>query len=214
MSKLVYLNEIVIVPPSRSRVLQAVARGMSVIGRLHLVPDRVRCPVSVKRRARTQGTYDATPPHIELHPQADHPLLTLAHEIGHFLDNRCLHAVYRGWASEIDPDFGELHGCWENSQLLRDLLELQTRCRPRLKGLRGDLAYLDSLTALRELWACTYAQWIATKSGDPVLTSELVRHIQPTGSIADMPYTTQWEPDDFKPIMQAVDNLFGNRGWL
>ncbi len=74
--------------------------------------------------------------------------------------------------------------------------------------------YLSSLTSSRELWACTYAQWVATKAQNAELKLDLERHIRATGLICGEPYSSQWEPDDFKCIMQAVDNLFIERGWL
>lgn len=123
--------------------------------------------------------------------------MTLAHEIG-----------------ELDPDFEELAIRWRESRLVRRLQRLQMTSERRIKNRRADLRYLRSLTTVRELWACSYAQWAALKCDYLPLKIELERQIQLTGLILGESYSTQWELDDFKGIMDAVDNLFRKRGWI
>jgi len=167
----------------------------------------------MRGRRGEEGRYDSNPPHVDLHPKADHPGFTFVHEVGHFLDNRCLHVIYKGWASEIDPDFETIIKCWLNSRHVKRLTHLQNKYR--LRAITGyERKYLESLTMRRELWACTYAQWVATKTDNPQLKTELNRLIPPTGHIAGEPYSIQWEENDFKDIMCAVDDLFKKRNWL
>lgn len=58
-----------------------------------------------------------------------------------------------------------------------------------------------------ELWARSYAQYIATKSSNQILKGELNVRIN------DL-LAKQWKPDDFTEIEEAFDRLFEKLGWL
>lgn len=122
------------------------------------------------------------------------PGLTTAHEIGHFLDHQVLGA--RGsFASVDDPALAAFRSAVLAS---RSVLELQ-----RLGiGLRSD--FLEPY----ELWARAYAQYIAKKSGDPLLLAQLDKI-----RTGDQSWR-QWSDDDFAPIEAAIDDLFRAKGWL
>ena len=61
-----------------------------------------------------------------------------------------------------------------------------------------------------ELWARSYAQYIAWRSGSVVLQSDLnrvLRHEDPRIRVRYWPY------DEFAPIAAAIDRLMEARGW-
>jgi len=58
-----------------------------------------------------------------------------------------------------------------------------------------------------ELWARSYAQYIAKKSGNKAMLAELAK-------LQDDPIPSQWSDDDFIEIEKAIDELFKERGWL
>jgi hypothetical protein len=62
----------------------------------------------------------------------------------------------------------------------------------------------DYLTKPSEMFARAYFQWVAIRSGDQTLLKELHAH-QGTGYA--------WQDDDFEPIADAMDKLFGRLGW-
>ena len=59
----------------------------------------------------------------------------------------------------------------------------------------------------RELWAHTYAQWIAIRAGNVAITEQLIQARRAGGAFAGRWCTFQWEDNDFNPIMDAVDRL-------
>ena len=62
-----------------------------------------------------------------------------------------------------------------------------------------------------ELWARSYAQYIAVKSKDPTLLSELEKMV---GSDYNKSYHAQWDEGDFGPIMKKIDTLMKAKGWI
>ncbi len=67
--------------------------------------------------------------------------------------------------------------------------------------------YLDK----NERFARAYAQYILYKTADPKLRAQLNEILQ---SGSKMYQLSQWSDDDFVPIAQAMDDLFGEMGWI
>ena len=67
-------------------------------------------------------------------------------------------------------------------------------------------AHVEYLLGPRELFARTYCQYVAVRSGDPDLQRELEKSLEPD-------YREQWHEDDFTPIAGALDDLFDRLGW-
>lgn len=75
-----------------------------------------------------------------------------------------------------------------------------------------DQVYLRYLLTPQELWARSYAQFIATRSGNADLQRQLDRlRERPARAFY---YGEQWEDVDFLPIMAEVEALFRHLGWL
>lgn len=79
-----------------------------------------------------------------------------------------------------------------------------------------DYDHLRYLLQTHEVFARSYAQYIAVRSKDAVGLAEL-RKLQAQGKPGSQgifpAYTRQWEDDDFEPIAQAFDRLFDSLGW-
>lgn len=60
----------------------------------------------------------------------------------------------------------------------------------------------------RELFARSYSQWIATKTGDAVLLKQHQMMRDETKGLY------QWSSEEFEPIGKAMDAWFEKRGWL
>ena len=58
-----------------------------------------------------------------------------------------------------------------------------------------------------ELWARSYAQYIAKKSGNQDMNAQLAE-------MQESPFPSQWSDDDFAPIMEAIDGIFRAKGWI
>jgi SPP1 gp7 family putative phage head morphogenesis protein len=152
---------------------------------------------------------DEVPAGIEVSRLSDHPELSYAHEIGHFLDRSGIPTRGTGWRSgyKSDPHFKEWFKAVESSQAAQALANIEQHLPP---GVRPDERYVGYLLRQKELWARSYAQYIATRSGDPLLGEQL----DAIRNNPKNPYRfQQWSDEDFKPIADAIDVMFANLGW-
>ncbi len=156
--------------------------------------------------ARRRGPYgpigQAIPKEININPSGHHKNLTLAHELGHYID-------YFG--------LGENPGYSATSKTLMSAWKKAVYNSKAYINLKQELAqrqaaYLPTshhryLLKHDELWARSYAQYIAEKSGNSILKKDLEfirsRHI-----------LNQWNEDDFVEIKAAIDKVFKTLGWL
>ncbi|MBB5037143.1 phage minor head protein [Prosthecobacter dejongeii] len=126
-----------------------------------------------------------------------HPELTLAHEIGHWLD----HSGKGKDTFATDNLTTELAGWWKAIQDSQAYQAFDSN--PRLTP--GQLIYYKSPI---EAWARSYAQFIAEESGD----ATLIGHV---ATIRTEPVPNrQWETDDFAPIRDEIRKVFEGRSWM
>lgn len=160
------------------------------------------------------------PLRIEIAEQAEYPELTVAHELAHYLDDSGF-GTPEGWASEAEPRLEALRQAWENTvsvcalrrgletgqltaRLSNGVLiefplmpEEQENCRYYLQG--------------RELFARSYAQYLAHKSKNRVLLHQIRLRRE---SVEGRFYQVQWAEGDFRAVAQAFDQILGGYGWL
>lgn len=164
---------------------------------------------------------------IEVMARGLHKETTLAHEVGHFLDHQGIDGV--GYASKIALEgktTSSLDGWWlavARSQAYKTLLDKQqspdkyvvtVSQTSVIEGVTReytsvpDRAFLSYLLGPEELWARSYAQYIAVKSGDATMLTQIARDRE-----SKLYAESQWEAGDFVPIEQAIDALFAALGW-
>lgn len=142
---------------------------------------------------------------------------TLVHEVGHFID----FAGFGGGKLATRSSFGLLDGWRESVEAsaavrgLRERLEAPHRFRTMQTmgsytyGVTPDRNHVRYLLDPAELWARSYAQYIALRSGDPLLKQQIENVFE------DQVYgSRQWGWDDFEPVARAIDALFVRLGWL
>lgn len=124
------------------------------------------------------------------------PALTMAHEVGHFLDHSGLSTPSR------DPR------TWESST------ETTAEMRDAMKAIRASPTYAlladPYLRSPWELWARAYAQYVAWKGGSSRMKGQIdkiLTHADPHVR------TRQWPYDEFLTIAEAIDRLLLARGW-
>lgn len=186
---------------------------LEVIDRTHSDGRLPRIPVRRASSYRWAGAYShaavidqpvdiAISSHFKKHREH-----TLSHEIGHFIDHKGLPG---GWmSSEKHPDLEPWRQAVFNTPEVKGLQRLYSgSADPAVP--RGHISYL---LRKRELWARSYAQWLAQKSGDPVLMRQL-RDIltEEAGYAFDM--RSQWSTESFSPVADAIDELFKKMGWI
>lgn len=176
---------------------------LATIDSVHGVGDLPRIPVHwgmlprglVAQYRMTRNAAEAVS--LTIDPRRSRWRLATVHEVGHFLDHQGIDDA-RSMASRT-------------SRLLH----------PWRKAVAGSEAYRTLvhefgapmyLTAEEELWARSYAQWIARQSGDETLRTQIV---QSRGSDARLPgHFIHWEDDDFDVIADEITRLVRRLGWI
>ena len=139
-------------------------------------------------------------PGIGVNKAGQRPELTVCHEVGHALDELVLMASPSGgvFASEVSPELAE----WRQAV---SASAAAGACRTSLAAGGTTARYYRYLLTGREQFARSYAQYIATKTGDATMLAHVA---------ANRPGMEQWTAADFQPILQAFDKLFAARGWI
>lgn len=216
----------------------------AAIDRVHGDGPLSPIPVTIKRMPKgRQGQFatygSGTPAEINMRAKPDHPRLTLAHEIGHWLDQSGIgrngaaptsggHGQVTRWLS-IWPDKAPAEMvAWKEAVDKSDArgqlanLQHQMRTKKHIEFTTEDgtpnmarlsPTWLAYSLRTEELWARSYAQYIAVRSGDAGMMAEL-RTEQAEQRRMAVPITTQWQDADFAPIARAMDALFAALGWL
>lgn len=63
----------------------------------------------------------------------------------------------------------------------------------------------------QEIWARSYSQWVAQKSGDGLLLDQLESAVRESGK-SMLP--EQWAAQDFAPVAAEIERLMQEMGWL
>jgi len=200
------------------------ARVLELINRVHKIPaikviDVVPDPQVEGYHGAVMfrepfGVFNAEPTRIVIKTPAETPLTTIAHEIGHLLDVEAI-GMRRTFATELGEEV--LREWWQavsESRLYQKLMEIKEQLRDR-DILVSDLFIEQYLATRKEFFARSYAQYIATKTRDRQMLREIrqKRTITVRGFRGEYELPHQWEPDDFRPIAEALDRLFERLGW-
>ncbi|MFN2288663.1 MAG: hypothetical protein ABR578_10070 [Chromatocurvus sp.] len=196
------------------------ARVLAAIDRVHRDGALPRIPLTnLPANTHYYGAYShekytGRPVKIGVRAGGDHKDLTLAHEIGHFLDHHG--APGNGFSSKAGAQFADWRRAVDATEAVRSLRAL--RDGPSQLTLPDGVpyvvnrAYIDYLLSYEETWARSYAQWIARESGEPILQqqlSDIVAHDQGSAVV----YSRQWAADDFDPVAEAIGKLMRALGW-
>lgn len=166
---------------------------------------------------------------IKVSTKTPHPMMTTAHEVGHFIDHKGIplsegttgRTGGDGWSVNRStlPSMKRVKDAIANSQAYKELEALKGK-EFEVKYTYGDKEYtyktkadekhIRYLQDPKEAWARAYSQYVAVKSGNPTMAKELNEMRNTSGKVN---YTSQWDDDDFKPIEKAIDKMFGELGW-
>jgi hypothetical protein len=205
---------------------EMVTRALGIIDRIHIVRSLPKIPIhnSYHDTVPSAGGFvsrEDEPVSIDINTFKDFApsaTLTFIHEIGHFLDHAALgrpgvfatlagDSLLDGWRRAVEST--------DAVQALRQrstagTVVIQTPDGP-VKETVGR-RHAQYLLAPDELWARSYAQYIAEQSMDIGLIRalDLTRPPAVIGQI----YPAQWSAEDFVPVRQAIETLFRGQGWL
>jgi len=162
--------------------------------------------------------------HIPLHSDAgtDRPVNRRVH----YMSTRAaLHSPTFSMLGATRSDAGDVPTTWQNWwKAISDsteIKELRDRERTGKGGYRmsgrvqgSGLTYAGYMLQPHEQWARAYAQYIATRSGDPKMQSEIKDLVSLRGSKDnDLQGFSQWTPEEFEPIAKAIDAIIAEKGW-
>jgi hypothetical protein len=208
--------------PQRPEIEAALRTIDRVHGAAPLPKIRVGLYVPENTLDRRQAVYSSEdvpsgrPVSIDVRGNAEHLRFALVHEVAHLLDDAGIPggAVERAGAFRdftADPLMRRFVKSVRESKAYGDLRTI-ARSKPVLEDPDDDTRkllayYLD----WREVWARSYAQYIALKGADPVLADQLdkiVKQIRRDGI-----FPVQWDHRDFEPVAATIDDLFRKLGW-
>lgn len=211
---------------SPKRLGVAIKETLDAIDNVHGDGELPLIPIEKSSGQLTTGEFHARigrAVKIRVSDKSDTPMMTAAHEMGHFLDHSGDKAALyklsgtRKFINQPDKFRKAATKVWNNiagSEAIKDLHATVTKpfvelAMPdgNLVRLRPDGRYISYLLSPVEIWARAYAQYIAVRSGNRSMLAELKR-IQGIGG-----YKTQWSDEDFAPIADAIDELFSEVGW-
>ncbi|MPM55537.1 hypothetical protein SDC9_102334 [bioreactor metagenome] len=194
-------------PVSRNIVSEArkntpvVDRVLKAIDSIHGDGSLPGVPVKTSRAKSFYGQYSFSGSRSNQIALTDipgsHKELTLAHEIGHYLDHQGLPG----------PGLTSRAGGFKPLENVLDAIGKSDSIAMLKKAKVRNLHYY---LKKEEEFARAYAQYVATKSADPVLLEQL-QQLQTDAS--DYRYI-QWTNEDFVPIMKSMDDMFKELGWI
>lgn len=130
------------------------------------------------------------------------PEFVFTHEFGHLLDFSAIGTAGES-AALNSPLFAGLRSAWANTTAVRDIAALTASTEP------GVAKFMQYLLKPEELWARSYSQWVALRSGD----RDLLRGVDYYRKIVKL-VQLQWAWDDFDPIAAGIDDLMRRLGWV
>ena len=209
-----------LVNQAEGKTAAAVNETLAAIAKVHGDGTLPTIPIKQSSAGRRYGafwTQGRRPIKIDVSSKGDHPMMTAAHEIGHFLDNSGIpnpqYAARIYETGVLKPWLDAVRA----TEAVTNLKQLVTSRTMKVTAPDGtektypvDRKYVRYLLKHDELWARSYAQYIATKSQHKTMLDELNKVREPK----DGYHETQWSDDDFKPIMKAIDTLFTTLGWI
>lgn len=155
------------------------------------------------------GAYFFNKGRIVIASGSPHPGMTTAHEMGHFFDHKDFkkYEGKRGWSSE-GPQFAAWRNAVEASPTIKEWRKREKDGFARIGPIKVRVEPSASRYYLspREMWARSYAQYIATKSRNRSMLREL-RGLQ------EDYLRTQWSDKEFAPIAAEIERLLRQQGW-
>jgi hypothetical protein len=195
--------------------------GVAAIEAVHGVDELPSVPVRIIQTHeypewQAPGTYlhrrDGTPEAILVRAYAQHPALTLVHEVGHLLDHQWIgnRGIFASEQDEGPP--GWLEAVAQTATIQRLTLEyarLQQSFPPPLaEEAAPAVAHVRKLLREKELWARTYAQFVTVRSRNRWLRTEL----ESVRSQTMLHFPQQWPENEFNVVAQVLDAWLRSRG--
>lgn len=196
----------------------AAERAIQAIDAIHADGALPLIPIRNSAATDCNGFFEVTkkgrPVKIGLTKIGTTPALTCAHEIGHFLDHAGIDPLHpvASWNSPLMQEWRQ--AAYQSAALKRiqDLIAANGIIQlPTGQMMAFGVQHLLYLSEPHEVWARSYAQWIARRSQDSQMLAELDSVRQ---SLEGQVTKRQWDDGDFGPIDAAIEKLIKQLGWM
>lgn len=228
------------------KVRKGVTKAREAIDTVHAAPSEMpTVDVFETSSPTTLGNYSFTmggkPSHVGISSKMAEQATTFVHEFGHYFDHNDFGEAGKFSSEQAARAFGkdgidggplaEWYAAVRETETYKRVAELRGSVGKKVEHVLEDgrvvevypnTAFGSYLLDPREVWARTYAQFVAKESGDPDLWEEMARLIAGRddlggrGDIVIDPraavFPTQWPTDDFEPVAEAMRKLFKEQG--
>jgi hypothetical protein len=195
---------------------------VDAIDSVHGDGELMPVPVKFSKMTSKNGHYkfypsNNKPVEIKVSTIGTHKHMTLTHETGHYLDEQVL-KISKSMADKrirgigLPEEYAEWVNAIDNTSTVQRLKEMYSGAREFADGIPADRKYVRYLLQYDELWARSYAQYIATKSQNANMLGELAQTLDFQGKA--MTYPVQWSADEFAPVVEAIDKIMRAKGWM
>lgn len=133
---------------------------------------------------------------ISIDPNSATPHLDYVHKMAHYIEHEFINKNLNGKGVSA---FGDLIGVIAHSPTYKNITSKLVSSDPRYN-------YYDYLSGVSETFARAFTQYIAIKSDDPALKSQL--QLAQKGSTPKF-----WGDTEFAPIVTEFDKMFIDMGW-
>jgi SPP1 gp7 family putative phage head morphogenesis protein len=212
---------------SKGKAKEEIDTAMRAIDSVHGDGTLRPIPVTQRKSTTTYGVYKfrggpggrSVPVEINISPvEGNHAAITMAHEVGHYLDNQALRITQELPSDKITPEIQAWRDAIKESESVKTLqdwyrngheITIRDSTRPEMSVTQQmDRKFIKNYLRHDELWARSYEQYIATRSGDPTMVAQI-------SAIRATDYgAIQWGDEDFAPIANAIDGILKAAGWL
>lgn len=152
---------------------------------------------------------------ITISKDAPSPEMTLAHEIGHYLDLYAL-GEKGSIATKGNSIMDDFMTAANESAPVKYINEILKQNSIKINDIYVPLSdsfieFLKYLISPEELFARSYAQFIAGRSEDSLMAEQLQKAINEDSKKL---YSIQWKTEDFKDIETEIEKIFIKKGWI
>lgn len=184
---------------------KAVQEAVAAIDQVHGDGNLPRCAVFTDVFSEA-GNFDRQGMEIRISRSAAYPRITMLHEMGHFIDHGWL-GVTRGGRRVSDTVWDAWVDAVGNSVAVQEIADMLAAGRALSSGHPVKSSFLEYLLRPSELWARSYSQFVAQRSGNSAILSELSEFQE-----LELPF--QWQENDFRAIDLAIERVLRAVGWI
>lgn len=214
---------------TKGKTRESVDEAMAAIDSVHGDGNLRSIPVNQSAGTKTTGKFIYDPYtgeslEIKISTKSDTPMLDFTHEVGHFIQQEALGGQSRNDAvkaasKELTDAFTTSSAVKKLYAMYSDPITTEIKFDGFTEKWRPESSYVRYLLRTDEVFARSYSQYIATKSGNKNMVSELRKYQSNFNRVYNNQigdgggYPFLWTDEDFAPIATAYDNLFAAAGW-